>query len=53
MCQQTQLRFKRKLGETLSQPNSLRMMNKHDKWAVMVILQVFGTLSHVHGQSVF
>ena len=53
MCQQTHVKFNLTLGETFSKSTSLRMMNKHDKWAVMEILEVFRTLSHVDGQSLF
>ena len=53
MCQQTHQSFHLTLGEIFSKPSSLRMMNKHHKWAVMEILQVFWTLSYVDGQSVF
>ena len=53
MCQQTHLRFHLILGETFSVSNSPRMMQKNDKCAVIEISQVFGTLSHVDGESVF
>ena len=47
------LRFHVTLGETFFKSTSLRMMKKHDKSALMEILQVFGPLSHVDCQSVF
>ena len=53
MCQQTHKRFHLTLGETFSKSNSLRKLKKDDKSAVMEILQVFGTLSHVDCQIVF
>ena len=53
ICEQTPLRLHLTLGETFSKSSSMRMMKKHDKSAVMEIWQVFGTLSHVHCQSVF
>ena len=52
MCYQTPLGFHVRLGEPFSRPTFVRMMKKHDKSALMEILQVFGTLSHVDCQSV-
>ena len=51
--QQTPLRFDLTLGETFSKSTSLRIMEKHDKTAVMEILQAFWILSHADCQSMF
>ena len=53
MCQQIHKRFQRTLGETFYKSTSLRKLKKDDKSAVMEILQLFATLSHVDCQSVF
>ena len=53
MCYETPLIFYLTLGETFPKSIFLRIMKKYDKGALMDILQVFGTLSHVDCQSVF
>ena len=53
ICKEKYQRFHVTLGETFSKSNSMRMMKKHDKSALMEISQVFGTLSHVDLKSLF
>ena len=53
LCSQTPLRFHLTLGETFSKSTFPKMMTIHNKGALMEILQVFVTLSHVHSLRVF
>ena len=53
VCEKTLLRIHVQLGEIFSKSTSLRMMKRHDKSALMVVLQVFVTFSHVNCQSAF
>ena len=53
IIEKTPLRLHLTLGEIFSKSTSLRMMKKLEKWALMEILQLFGTLSHVDYQSVY
>ena len=53
VIEKTPLRLHLTLGEIFSKSTSLRMMKKLEKWALMEILQLFATLSHVDYQSVY
>ena len=53
MCQQIPLRFHLTLAEIFSKSRFPKMMKKNHKSALIEILQVFETLSHVDCQSVF
>ena len=53
ISKQTPRRFHLTLEETFSKSICLRMMQKLDKSALIVISQVFVTLSHVDCESVF
>ena len=53
MRQQTHQRFHLALKERFSKSTSLGMMKKHEKSALIEILEVLGILSHVDWQSVF
>ena len=51
--QETVLRFQTSLRETFTNSISLRVMRKHEKSVVVMILALFGTLWHVGYGTVF
>ena len=53
MCQEISLRFDLIVRDTFSKSTSPNMNKTQDNTALMEISQVFGTLSHVHCQSIF
>ena len=53
MCLKAAPRFNLTLEQAFSKATFLEMMKRHDKSALMEILQVFETVSHADCQSVF
>ena len=53
VCHKIPLRFHLTLAEIFSKSTFPKMMKKNDKCALINILQVFGTLSHIDCQSPF
>ena len=53
VCQQTVVKFCISVRETFSNSISCRVINKHDKGAVLQIATVLGTIYHVACQRVF